>query len=128
MNKSIIKALMLSAGIIVCHTDAGAQKHKTGATYSGIVLPIKNGSVAADIKNKALSKNDVVQNLSAMLGLSAKHSFRQAAEKTDKLGITHINMQQYYQGVKVEGGMILIHSKNDLVNYMNGKIAQLGTL
>jgi hypothetical protein len=37
-------------------------------------------------------------------------------------------MQQYFQGVKVEGGMVLIHSKSGLVNYMNGKVAQLEAL
>ncbi|MFA6059784.1 MAG: M4 family metallopeptidase [Taibaiella sp.] len=128
MNKLIIKALIVSAGIIACHTDASAQKYKSGAAYSGIVLPVKNGTVAADIKGKALSKNDVVQNLNAMLGLSAEHTFKQTRETTDKLSITHTSMQQYYQGVKVEGGMVLVHSKDGQVNYINGKIAQLGTL
>ncbi len=38
----------------------------------------------------------------------------------DDLGFDHVKMQQYYKGVKVYGGQIILHGKNGLINTMNG--------
>ncbi len=38
----------------------------------------------------------------------------------DELGFSHIKMQQYYKGVKVYGGQVIIHGKSGLINTMNG--------
>jgi Zn-dependent metalloprotease len=126
MNKAIFKSMLLAAGIIVCHGGLQAQQQK--ASYTGIVLPVKNGTVSSNLRGKTISKSDVAQHLAAMLGLSANHSFIQVTETKDKLGISHTGFQQYYLGVKVEGAKVLVHSKDGQVNNMNGKVAQLGTL
>ncbi len=38
----------------------------------------------------------------------------------DNLGFDHIKMQQYYKGIKVYGGQVILHGKNGLINTMNG--------
>jgi Zn-dependent metalloprotease len=38
----------------------------------------------------------------------------------DDLGADHIKMQQYYKGVKVYGGQVILHGKDGLINKMNG--------
>jgi Zn-dependent metalloprotease len=128
MNKLVFKTFLLSAWTTICLTNVQAQQQRSGMPYSGIVLPVKDGTVSSSLRGKAISKSDVTQHLTAMLGLSANHTFRQVTETTDKLGISHTGFQQYYLGVKVDGAKILVHSKDGLVNTMNGKVAQLGTL
>lgn len=38
----------------------------------------------------------------------------------DELNITHIKMQQYFQGIKVFGGQIILHGSNGSINVFNG--------
>ena len=38
----------------------------------------------------------------------------------DDLGFDHVKMQQYYKGIKVYGGQVIIHGSNGFVNTMNG--------
>jgi Zn-dependent metalloprotease len=128
MNNLVFKAFLLSAVITVCLTDVQAQQQRSGMPYSGIVLPVKDGTVSSSLRGKAVSKSDAVQHLAAMLGLSSSHTFKQVTETTDKLGISHTGFQQYYLGVKVDGAKVLVHSKDGLVTTINGNVAQLGTL
>jgi Zn-dependent metalloprotease len=127
MKRAIFKSILLAAGMITCQ-DAMYAQQQTRSSYTGVTVPVKNGTVMANLRSKAISQKEVSQNLAAMLGLSANHTFRQASETKDKLGITHTGYQQYYLNVKVEGGKVLVHSKDGLVNNINGKVAQLGTL
>ncbi len=39
---------------------------------------------------------------------------------SDDIGFDHIKMQQYFQGVKVYGGQVILHGKSGLINTMNG--------
>lgn len=127
MKRAIFKSILIAAGIITCQNTIYAQQ-QTRSSYAGITVPVKNGTVMANLRGKAVSQKEVSQNLSAVLGLSASHTFKQVSETKDKLGITHTGYQQYYLNVKVEGGKVLVHAKDGLVNTINGKIAQLGTL
>lgn len=38
----------------------------------------------------------------------------------DNIAHTHIKMQQYYEGVKVYGGQIILHGNNSILNSFNG--------
>jgi Zn-dependent metalloprotease len=128
MKTKIFKSILLAAGVVMFQAPTWAQHAAPATTYTGMVLPVKNGSVNASLRGKGLSKEDVVKNLTGMTGLSSNHTFRQTAETKDKLGITHTDFQQYYLGVKVEGAKVIVHSKDGFVNSINGKVAQLGTL
>lgn len=127
MKRAIFKSILIAAGIITCQNTIYAQQ-QTRSSYTGITVPVKNGTVMANLRGKGVSQKEVSQNLSAVLGLSANHTFKQVSETKDKLGITHTGYQQYYLNVKVEGGKVLVHAKDGVVNNVNGKIAQLGTL
>jgi Zn-dependent metalloprotease len=127
MKRAIFKSILLAAGIIACQDTIHAQQ-TTRSSYTGITVPVKNGNVSASLRGKAVSQKDAAQNLASMLGLSASHTFKQVTETKDNTGITHTSYQQYYLGVKVDGGQVLVHSKDGMVNTLNGKVAQLGTL
>ncbi|CAM3962922.1 MULTISPECIES: M4 family metallopeptidase [Flavobacterium] len=41
---------------------------------------------------------------------------------TDRKGTTHQKFQQYYKGLKVEFGTVIVHSKKDKVFFINGEL------
>ncbi|MFA6059783.1 MAG: M4 family metallopeptidase [Taibaiella sp.] len=127
MKRAIFKSILLAAGVITCQNVIYAQQ-QTRSSYAGITVPVKNGTVMTNLRGKAVPQKEVSQNLAAVLGLSTNHTFRQVSETKDKSGITHTGYQQYYLNVKVEDAKVLVHAKDGLVNSINGKVAQLGTL
>ncbi|MBK7939630.1 MAG: M4 family metallopeptidase [Lewinellaceae bacterium] len=42
----------------------------------------------------------------------------------DGLGFTHYRYRQYHQGIKVEGGELLVHEQNGFVRTLNGKLVR----
>jgi Zn-dependent metalloprotease len=123
------KSMLLAAGLVFVHGLTNAQqKMNSNVPYSGITLPVSEGRIHANLRGKAVAAGDVSKNLAAMLGLSSNHTFRKVAETTDQLGITNTDYQQYYLNVKVDNGIVLVHSKGGIVNSINGSVAQLGTL
>lgn len=126
MNGSIIKTALMTAGMAVVSAGAFAQHAQNGA--SSQVIPVKNGSVAANVKSKGMDKAAVARDIRAMLGLSEKHSLAQVAESSDKLGFTHVTYQQSYLGVPVDGATVTVHFRNGIADNVTGKIAQLGNM
>ncbi len=47
--------------------------------------------------------------------------FRIEEQKRDELGIDHVTYQQYFSGMRVEGGVYKLHGKGDAIESMNGK-------
>jgi len=126
MNRRIFKLALIAAGLTTISASSYAQKAQK--QDPGFTVPVKNGSVAASLKAKGMTKTEVARSLVSMLGLSDKHTFVEVSEKTDKLGFTHTTYQQYYQGVPVESGKILVHFKNGTADNINGKVVHLGTM
>ncbi len=50
-----------------------------------------------------------------------KESFRIKSQETDPLGMTHVRMEQYFQGYPIWGADIALHLKNGLVKTFNGR-------
>lgn len=47
--------------------------------------------------------------------------FIQKSRYTDQLGITHTRFEQYFQGIKVYNGEVILHAKNGVTNLFNGR-------
>lgn len=62
------------------------------------------------------------RNFKAELGLGPLDEFRLAQTRTDKLGITHYYFEQYHDGIKLEGGVMLLHEQNGELSTANGNI------
>jgi len=127
MNKRIIHAVFVAAGLMTLATEAGAQQGKPAAAPA-FVIPVSNGDVAMSLKGKLLQKAGIAAQLPALLGLSAQHTFSKVRETTDQLGYTHLSFQQYYQGVLIDNAIVMVHFKKDEPDYINGKVAPLGNL
>ena len=58
--------------------------------------------------------------LRSQLHMSPNDELRLSLQNPDKLGMRHDRYQQYYQGVKVEFGTYIVHSKSGKIQSMNG--------
>jgi len=87
-------------------------------------IEIVNGSFSVNLEKDKLTKENFVVQFPNWFNLSESHTFQQVSERTDELGITHTNLQQYYKGFLVEGQLIMLHSKNENLTSMNGQVAQ----
>ncbi len=56
----------------------------------------------------------------AMLINQPETEFRTMDLHTDNMGFDHLKMQQYYKGIKVYGGQIILHGQNNSWNCFNG--------
>lgn len=50
------------------------------------------------------------------------HTFQTITVNQDRTGMQHERMQQYYNGIKIEFGTLIIHSKNNAVKSINGEV------
>jgi len=91
-------------------------------------IEIKNGSFFIDLKRERQPNKSVSSNFNSLFELNAQHTFQQMTEKTDKLGFTHTNFQQFYKGYPIDGNLIMVHSKNGITNSINGNLAKFENL
>lgn len=89
------------------------------AIYGSVAhLPINVDKSDAGYTEQAYLYLEAVQSV---LGIQhPRAEFTVTKIETDKLGITHIRMQQQYRGVTVHGGEIMLHSKSGKIYFFNG--------
>ena len=87
-------------------------------------IEIVNGSFSVNLEKDRLTKENAVAQMPSWFGLSQNHTFQQVSERTDELGITHTNFQQYFKGFLVEGNLVMLHSKNGKLTSINGQVAE----
>jgi Zn-dependent metalloprotease/phage baseplate assembly protein gpV len=71
-------------------------------------------------ESKHLSEIQFIDWMKKDLIHDDKVSFTSLKKDNDQLGIFHNRLQQYYKGYKIEGAIILAHSKNNEVKSFNG--------
>ncbi|WP_430410712.1 M4 family metallopeptidase [Kordia sp.] len=54
--------------------------------------------------------------------LDENNTFQSIVVNQDRKGMKHEKMQQYYKGIKVEFGTLIVHSKNNTVKSINGEV------
>ncbi len=83
-----------------------------------------NGSFYVDLSKENKTKEQLSKDFNSWFNLDTNHSFALLSSKTDELNLTHNYYQQFYKGVQVEGAMLMLHAKNEIVYASNGQIAQ----
>ncbi len=71
-------------------------------------------------ESKHLSENQFIDWMKKDLIQNEEVSFVSIKKNNDQLGLSHNRLQQYYKGYKIEGAIILAHSKNNKVKSFNG--------
>ncbi|MDY8138021.1 M4 family metallopeptidase [Aquimarina sp. 2201CG5-10] len=69
---------------------------------------------------QTLQKSSFETVLSSNLKITSGTEFRPVKSANDKLKQTHTTYQQYYNGIKVEMGMVKLHQKNGVNSSYNG--------
>ncbi len=99
---------------------------KTNDTIKKSKLKIENhnGSFFVDLSKENKTTEELSKDFNSWFNLDTNHSFALLSSKTDELNLTHNYYQQFYKGVQVEGAMLMLHAKNEIVYASNGQIAQ----
>jgi len=80
-------------------------------------------SVNKTIKfTKEVSAAEATASFLQKFNLDEKNTFQTAIVNEDRTGMKHEKMQQYYNGIKVEFGTLIVHSKNNTVKSINGEV------
>ncbi|MCB9000531.1 MAG: M4 family metallopeptidase [Bacteroidales bacterium] len=77
--------------------------------------------VKFNTKAKAVSKSETKAVLSSLFNMTKNDEYRTLKSEKDKVGFTHEKFQQYYKGVKVEYGVYIVHSRNNVIETLNGE-------
>ncbi len=72
--------------------------------------------------DKIISKENAVSYFLNNQKLDSNNSFIPSKETMDETGLVHQRHQQYYKGIKVEFGTLIIHVKNTNVVSINGEL------
>lgn len=84
------------------------------------------GSFSRFVEHLAVPESQVEGLLHGLFGFSADYTFAKMPSTTDELGIKHTNYYVYYKGYLVDGQMIMLHSKNDILRSINGIVKSVG--
>lgn len=75
--------------------------------------------------SQSYSLQNSTQILKEVLNPSSETSFTTLKQEQDPLGFTHQKMQEYYKGVKVEFGTVILHSKNGIVESLSNEFYEI---
>lgn len=70
---------------------------------------------------RSVTASYFISNINRYLGVPEVFSFVETESNTDKLGMHHRLMQQYYRGLPVEGMMYRVHEREGFVTSANGR-------
>ncbi len=71
---------------------------------------------------ESTSKNEAIARFSNIYNLDKNNSFVAKKAITDKTGISHQRYQQYYKGLLVEFGSLIVHQNGEKIISVNGEL------
>lgn len=90
-----------------------------------VKIEIEKGSFHHSLKKYKLTKEQVCTDFKGWLHINENYTFHLISERTDELGFTHLNYQQQYKRIPIDGCMVMVHIKNEEATSINGQIADL---
>lgn len=121
------KALIMPSSQTAKTAHPKTEKLKT--VNGSFFLDFKNSNNSQTNRKKESRTSKIISNeFASWFGLNQDHSFQLISEKEDELKITHSYYQQYYKGFVVEGSVLMLHSKEGLVDAANGQVAEFSSI
>ncbi|MFC2104736.1 M4 family metallopeptidase [Bacteroidota bacterium] len=77
--------------------------------------------VKFDTKVKAVSKSETKAVLSSLFNMTKNDEYKSLRSEKDQIGYTHERFQQYYKEIKVEHGVYIVHSREDVIESLSGE-------
>jgi bacillolysin len=115
--KNFFRNLILGIGVLSSNF-ALAQNQRIIPDYS-FFIPFSEG--------KKPSTEAYPQVLKQYLGLSPVDEMRAIKQETDEIGYSHIYLQRYFKGIKVEHDICKVHTQNGLMESINGEFRNINT-
>jgi Zn-dependent metalloprotease len=84
----------------------------------------RNGNptfVKFDTKVQSASKSETKAVLSSLFNMTSNDEYKSIRSEKDQIGYTHERFQQYCKGIKVERGVYVVHSRNEVIESMSGE-------
>ncbi|NOQ27951.1 MAG: T9SS type A sorting domain-containing protein [Bacteroidales bacterium] len=84
----------------------------------------RNGNptfVKFDTKVQSASKSETKAVLSSLFNMTSNDEYKTIRSEKDQIGFTHERFQQYCKGIKVEHGVYVVHSRNEVIESMSGE-------
>lgn len=72
--------------------------------------------------DSTLNKEDAIREFFKSYKLNGENTYKLIRVTTDAAGYKHERFQQYYKGIKVEYGVFIVHSKDEVVMSINGEL------
>ena len=82
------------------------------------------GHFSKSVRQDNISTEKVSGYFGQWFSVAPGSTFEVVGDNTDPMGIRHISYQQYYQGVEVEGCLVLVHARNNTVQHVNGVLME----
>lgn len=77
-----------------------------------------------DLESQRIPDENVVNMFNQWFNINNQSTFKKTRDYTDDLGIRHQNFKQFYNGLPVDGYLIIVHSKNGTVRSVNGYVME----
>lgn len=119
MKFRLMTAVALSS---VLAASLPASAHSGTSVTAGQKYQSASGSFSIDFRSQKVSQEQLEQALAGLLGMGKQTAFKELVKKTGQFGLTHIAYQQYFKGIPVQDGMVLVHLKDGLVTAANGVV------
>jgi Zn-dependent metalloprotease len=87
-----------------------------------VIKPKTKGDFGVANNTEEYTLQSVLADLPGLFLWDENTTLLQENSETDELGITHIRYAQYYKGVKINGGIWILHIKDNQVISGNGRI------
>lgn len=75
-----------------------------------------------DLENQNIDVNNVESYFSQWVPTDDGYSYVKTSDYVDNIGLRHIDYKQYYNGKEVEGCLVMVHAKNNIVYCVNGGV------
>jgi Zn-dependent metalloprotease len=72
--------------------------------------------------NQEISPEKAQGEFLQKFSLDNNHTFQTTTVNTDRSGMKHERMQQYYNGIKIEFGTLIVHSRYNVAKSINGEV------
>ncbi len=73
-----------------------------------------------DLSDKQVSVKQALEQCGKEYNLPENLTFVEFRDETDELGMRHLSYQQYFDGIEVENGIVLVHVKDNRPFLING--------
>jgi Zn-dependent metalloprotease len=127
MHKRILLFILIgfSAGPVMAQQSLSRTASTIGSSDTGVgkfyYANRNEPPRAIEFKESTVTASYFVTNINHYLTIPAEFSFIEAESNTDKLGMRHRLLQQYYKGIPLEGMVYRVHEKDGFMTSANGK-------